>query len=429
MSEPFVSHIKPAFLLALFVGSGVILSAPFVGRGLSVAERVGIPILVATTLMIAYGIFIWMRSRTPYSSDADADSFYYLGFIYTLISLTSQLVPQMFPKMFPLRDLGGNELLGIFGLGLLTTFFGLGGRIAFLNFTPDSHEAVDGSLERMATNIDRVSVDIEYAMRRTVAGIEEFSRSSQVASDDLHAKAKLVSEALSQTATNVQRGGEAIEIALSGSAQKLTDGFVNAISDASTTIQKAAESAGDSLTSAIGDVHGTVKDANAKFKQLAGTTLNAAKALEAATSQLGESGTKLQLVVSSSVTQSEEAHLRIAELGKTVTAAQSLLVVNMKELAAHEAQLAQNIDAVVSRLNSLSGALDTADKTGTTLLKGFGELQQQMAEIAAESERQLATIGKHRQALEEELAESRSAVTKVHRELVDVVNQIRRELK
>ena len=473
MAVRILGHVKAAFLLAFFIGGGAILCAPFLGQKESLEMRVGIPISIALTLMLLYGVFIWLRSRTPYGSDADADSFYYLGFIYTLISLTSQLIPQMFPALLPDKpQLAGEQLLGIFGLGLLTTFLGLAGRIAFLSFAPEPTEDLDGSFHRLAETFDRVGSDIESRIRRTSDGIEDLGRSMRAVGEEIQQTLRTatqrtlqeltqtqeqarqsniaamvqfkssmesilnetskrlqgISGALTETASSITVSGKAIDTALSDSALKVRDNFSRAIEAACESIQAGARESSKSLQSALGDVQVTVQNANTNFNELAATTLVASKALAEVTSQLTGSSQKLQTVASIATTQAESAQKRIVDLGTQVNTVQSALTDNMSKLGTQGISLEKQLGDLTARLQTLSSNLATIISAQPVLLKAFDDLQEHIDDIASDAERQLATIRGHRQALEDELTESRSAVTKVHRELVGAVDHIKREL-
>src|SRR5579859_8237734 len=69
---------------------------------------------LSVSAMVLYGIFAWRMPTVQIRPDRLGDNFYYLGFIYTLASLSATLIeirngPQI------------EELLGNFGIALTTT--------------------------------------------------------------------------------------------------------------------------------------------------------------------------------------------------------------------------------------------------------------------------------------------------------------------
>src|SRR5437879_13490173 len=82
--------------------------------------------------MIVYGVVLLIRSRTAFASETDGETFYYLGFIYTLATLVATFAPLLNSAERP----ESRQVLGFFGLGLITTFVGLAGRIVFAQTAP-----------------------------------------------------------------------------------------------------------------------------------------------------------------------------------------------------------------------------------------------------------------------------------------------------
>src|SRR5262245_63219931 len=89
-------------------------------------------ITLVVGLMAVYGLVLWIRSRTEYASETDGETFYYLGFIYTLATLVATFAPLLNSAQRP----ESRHVLGLFGLGLITTFVGLAGRIVFSQTAP-----------------------------------------------------------------------------------------------------------------------------------------------------------------------------------------------------------------------------------------------------------------------------------------------------
>ncbi len=408
-------NVKIAFLFAFVIGGGVILSAPYFGADHQIQYRVGIPVGIATTLMVLYGVLIWMRSRTPYASDADADSLYYLGFIFTLISLTSQLIPQMFPALRSgTPQLAGNELLGIFGLGLLTTFLGLAGRILFQSFAAEPAEELEASLTRLSATFDRVGNDIEFRARRTSDGLDEFGRAMQAMGDEMR---QALSVSTENTLNEIMRIHDEVRQSNVDSIAKIGAAIETVLADASVRLQGMSVA----LTQATNGIA-------TSSKNLAATTIVAAKSLAEVTSQLAATSSKLQSVAGSATTDAETSQRRILSLGAQFESAQRNLAESISGLGSQGALLDKQLAALSSSAQILAANFGSVSSTEPGLVSAFNTLQKGISETTVVAEKQLGIIKNHQQGLEESLVASRLALTKVHRELVDSVGHIKREL-
>jgi hypothetical protein len=97
----------------------------------------------AVALMLTYGSIAYRIPEVRLRLDRLGDNFYYLGFIYTLASLSAALIE--------LRNgINSNAILGAFGVALVTTIVGIAGRVIFV---------------QMRSELD----DVEEAIRRDIA--------------------------------------------------------------------------------------------------------------------------------------------------------------------------------------------------------------------------------------------------------------------
>jgi len=136
---------KGLFLLVAVLGFGAILwlkshnqqSGPKLGLS---SDQIA---LLAVALMLAYGLLAMQITQVRIRPDRLGDNFYYLGFIFTLASLSAALM----------QFRGGvkvDDLVASFGIALVTTIVGIVGRVVFL---------------QMRSELD----DVEEAVRRDLA--------------------------------------------------------------------------------------------------------------------------------------------------------------------------------------------------------------------------------------------------------------------
>jgi hypothetical protein len=142
------------FAAALLLGGAAIFGGENFGRGWI---TIGVPIGVMLIYIgigrsyLDYGI-----SRTQY-----ADSIYYLGFLFTLVSITAAIT-----DVGPDADV--SQVVDRFGVKLITTLIGLGMRTYLVNFSPSSEdvsanveEALEQAARTLRDRLDRVTLDLD----------------------------------------------------------------------------------------------------------------------------------------------------------------------------------------------------------------------------------------------------------------------------
>ena len=170
-----VASLPSTFLGFIAAGVGVILTFSLWSTGPPGAFRHWTMTAVVVGLMVAYGVFLWIRSRTAYAAETDGETFYYLGFIYTLATLVATFAPLLSSPERP----ESRHVLGLFGLGLITTFVGLAGRIVFAQTAPglarpeDEARRLAEAYTEAAHAIERSTVRIVHAQRRAEGHLSE----------------------------------------------------------------------------------------------------------------------------------------------------------------------------------------------------------------------------------------------------------------
>ena len=171
-----VASLPTTFLGFLAAGVGVILTFSWSFRGAPGGPRHWTMTAVVVGLMLVYGILLWIRSRTVYASETDGETFYYLGFIYTLATLVATFAPLLNSSERP----DSRNVLGFFGLGLITTFVGLAGRIVFAQTAPGAVARPEDDARRLgdayaeaARAIERSTVRIVHAQQRAEGHLSE----------------------------------------------------------------------------------------------------------------------------------------------------------------------------------------------------------------------------------------------------------------
>jgi hypothetical protein len=176
MAARFASSLPSIFIGFIAIGVSVILSFSWVYRGRPGGAWHWIMIALVVGLMLIYGAILWIRSRTEYASEDDGETFYYLGFIYTLATLVATFAPLLNSAERP----DTRNVLGLFGLGLSTTFVGLAGRIVFAQTGPSTVGSPEHNARKLgdayaeaARAIERSTVRIVHAQQRAEGHLNE----------------------------------------------------------------------------------------------------------------------------------------------------------------------------------------------------------------------------------------------------------------
>ena len=148
---------QTAFLTAFVAGVGTIIFVALfrLHDGLAIVG----PILA----MAIY--FWWVRDRSGDQADVEqyADSFYYLGFLFTLVALLVAVLPSVW-----LKSISMESLFGRLGLALITTILGLGGRIVLTQFRTSADQDVQHATAQLVDAVIRVAVELDTSLAKLV---------------------------------------------------------------------------------------------------------------------------------------------------------------------------------------------------------------------------------------------------------------------
>ena len=146
------SSIKILFFITYVIGAVITFLNPnFLGEFTSA--------LLLTVLMIGYlaSIFIVKKKTGSFVRDEQmGDSFYYLGFLFTLTALVFSL--------FNLGTEGVNDLLKKFGVAITTTLIGLIGRIIFSQFRESLDEMKEKAESQISAAARKLNVQLESSI-------------------------------------------------------------------------------------------------------------------------------------------------------------------------------------------------------------------------------------------------------------------------
>ena len=149
--------VRPLFVITALVGViGMLLGQLIDGLG-------WMTIVVPLVAMVTYVGLSWNSDRTLVYTASFADSIYFQGFLFTLVSLAMAL------WAFASSDgqVEMPKLVGAFATAILTTIVGLALRVYLVNFMPSAEESTIDAEQKLAesarhlkTHLDKLSVDV-----------------------------------------------------------------------------------------------------------------------------------------------------------------------------------------------------------------------------------------------------------------------------
>lgn len=160
------------FIALLLIGFAAILALKFIVR----ADQVVVTI-VPCALLVVYIGYVWFTKRYLLNGDRAGDSVYYLGFLYTLLSLGLSLA------QFVWAGMSARDIVGNLGIALFTTIVGLAGRVVLTQLRVDpvateqhARLALAQATTEVRTELAQMVEDVNIFRRVTVQVISEGSQ-------------------------------------------------------------------------------------------------------------------------------------------------------------------------------------------------------------------------------------------------------------
>jgi hypothetical protein len=167
----------------------------------------------AVLLMLLYGLLAFQFRKVRMRPDRLGDNFYYLGFIFTLASLSAALLQIQIKKTASIDD-----LLGSFGIALFTTIVGVAGRVLFVQMRGDIDEVED----EVRRDLLSASADLRAQLSLTLAEFETFHTGVRQAADKAATQSGTATEdAISSIKSVAKSAADNIDRAFSNEGDKI----------------------------------------------------------------------------------------------------------------------------------------------------------------------------------------------------------------
>jgi len=399
--------LRNYFVVSLIVGTSGILVGWLLESALGQIPAVLITVVIPLLGMAWYiyaGVAIDMSNQ---STDMFADSIYYLGFLLTLIALIFSLF-----AINPESE-GTSGLILRFGVALSTTVVGLAARTYFSSFrasAKDEFRRLEHELTQSAQEVrDRFKNMSEVMTLQT----EAFKESLQKANSDLDRASDEIGASASRLSGSVENSASTIDQSSRGLGQSTVE-FSEQLGETMSEVSAGLDDIADLLTEKVESI------------ELPPDLFT--KQFEAPSKEYGESLQEL----TKQIRGHSEALSELETHNRQLMSAISDTIEKIGDASSESAKKIEDaggkVETLAKRLSSISSQMDQ-------VVASYKEHEKVVNETAGKVELIYEELGensklskRHREALESELENSRSALIQMRRELVGAAEYIQEEL-
>ena len=288
--------VAKLFMAACFIGAlAILLGVSFNSLILSI----GLPILT----MVSY-IFVTLKWQNDLPISVIGDSFYYLGFIFTLVALVASLV-----SLSANESVDMNSVVGSFGAALITTIIGLIARLVVTSFSvqvKERRERLENEIERSLASF---SEHLESLTTGVVGSISKVHVESEEALKNTLSRYELVhNESLDKYKLSMESGREIVMESMTNLASR-----IDGIEVSPDILSKPLTSALSEITKTLSEHHQSYAEVNASMSK-SNTALSGQ--FDKTTNVINEHVDRLESALSTSIEKQTSLYQeRLSEIG------------------------------------------------------------------------------------------------------------------
>ena len=232
---------------------------------LKISSNSGISAIIAVLLLIGYAISSYRLPIFKLSAEKIGDNSYYLGFLFTLISLSNALY--LFTD-----SLDQNQIVSDFGIALASTIAGILLRIIFnqMKLEPDQIEdkvketlteagiRLSGELENVINEADKVSSSMSILMKDSLKEMEviitkstrkhnELAKSIELATDNIIERNKQITSSIDAVTDSMIQKNREVTDQIQESVAKLGKADIDQLKEPLENIKNSLTSVADHL--------------------------------------------------------------------------------------------------------------------------------------------------------------------------------------
>lgn len=362
----------------------------------------------AALLLVLYAIIVATRGTGKLRSDQAGDNCYYLGLIYTLVSLAHAIFT------FDPADTATTIVQG-FGIALLTTIVGLTLRVFFNQSRVDLYEAEDTARLELAEAAARLKTQLSQIAN----SFRDFAFGMQQSIDELRQAATTsISEAADESVRAIKDLSKSAGTGLKNQTTGLTE-RVAELTEATTNTCDALKSHAKSLDALTKKQISSTENLEAMERSVA----NASAMSDALRAQM-ESASEVQSNVEAAATRLNDVIGGLqSSVDGTSAALQQLHGEFQERLAELEKGPQSSLDGA---LKAIAGA---AERLKDALESLASQHQEASRSLEGLSSGVVVSLQNHNREMEDELKRSREKVGKVQNFLVDMTNTLAQQIE
>ncbi|MDX2073043.1 MAG: hypothetical protein SFX19_01605 [Alphaproteobacteria bacterium] len=393
-------------------------------------------------IMLLYAGIVLFNRRVQLREDQSGDNLYYLGFLFTLVSIAFALA------QFNGKD-GTQQIIENFGIALATTISGLVLRVCFNQMRHDPVETEREARMELANTAARLRTDlleVTHTMKSTLTAVvqqtaeammdygKHFDEAAKVIiekTDHAHAEFIENSKKLNATTGKFVKSVEAL-LARIDEIQPPTSLLEDKLAPAVDSIRAAAE---EIRNRAKGD-----ERIVAQLGKLIENAIAASQHLEDKVKVISDQSDKTSDILArlndiggqfaKSGEQFQQAAQFVAQLSETQKSAQdkiNTMLANTTEAAGGSlTSMHEKIAGVLTDINAASTR--AIEAVTETINKSIGVQQNALTSLEQSAAEILANTKQHNSALADELAQSRELTRKVHDSLVSMTEALNEQV-
>lgn len=418
------------FIIFAVLGFVVILSLKL--NGAQGWWTVGIPLL----LMITYASIAWYGGMFRLHPDRLGDNCYYMGFLFTLASLTAALL-EVQARPVEARGTLLEALIGNFGIALLSTIVGIALRVVFIQMRREVEEIED----QVRLELQEAAARLKDQLGMAVIDMESFRlRTQQVLAERLNETSASFAELQRQQAESLQQAAEAEHVA----ADKFAATIGAAAESLSATLQRAETAMAAQLqtaTDALANVHQRIATnlesaaelQNAVAARLSAMTGTAVEGIETLIRRIEAVEVPPDLLVRQIDAARERIAALVVSLEDIVTAdraRQAQFIRATEQVAEHMRDIVSAVAAahIEASAEHLHRAVETMTGSVATLQAGLDRYAVSVERLSAATESERAALSAARGIIETDARHSTQALHDLQATLVEISEAIVRRL-
>jgi hypothetical protein len=388
-------------------------------------------------LMAAYAGVTWRSGMFRLHPDRLGDNCYYMGFLFTLTSLTAALL-EVESRPIDARGTLLEALIGNFGVALLSTIVGIALRVMFIQMRREVEEIED----EVRLELQQAAARLKDQLGMAVIDMESFRlRTQQVLAERLDETSAAFAEHQRRQAANLQRVAEEETAAAEHFAMTIAaaaQGLAGALNRAEHSMAEQLQATTQALLSVQQRITANLENAvdlqSAASARVTAVTDTAVAGVEGLVRRIEAIDVPPDLLLK----QIDTARERIAALGVALEDIVTADRARQAQFVRATEQVAEQMRGIVSAVAAarieasaehLEGAVETMASSVATLHAGLDRYAESVERLSTATEAERAAMSAARGIIETDARHSTRALHDLQATLVEIAEAIVQRLE